>query len=383
MCLTTSTLLKGKFKFIPLVLSLGVVAGFLFLSLFPSASREPQSQWCTSSRNDRIPDEDAGWINGFSFANRRVKFREHAGGQFDWQFNNYSFREEKNTEEIPALGLTRVIVTGDSHMEGAVNSNETFANRLEDRLNHEMVENPHFEVLSGGVAFYSFKNYFGYLKKYLHLKPKLYVVVTFLGNDFLEAIKEDTCGKNPWATDAYFTRLVNAHSASGRDGMFWQGMNQAYLFQNEEARQMGLELAERHTMRLQTLARENDIDLLFVLLPSKIEVEPGRGGKVLRQAAEDLGLSSRDLMVNREVGLEYGRALKRLGIEYTDPYLQMLNSPEELYWKRDYHLSSKGHDRLAEIVYRSEALRKLRLKWELPSNLSRQGALKKGEANRS
>ena len=82
----------------------------------------------------------------------------------------------------------RILITGDSHTDGSVKNNEdTFINVLEQQLNTKQ-KNTYFNCINGGTAYYTFRNYYGFIQKYLYLKPDVFIINVFTGNDFRESI---------------------------------------------------------------------------------------------------------------------------------------------------------------------------------------------------
>ena len=45
---------------------------------------------------------------------------------------------------------------------------------------------PTCEVINGGTGYYGPHNYSGFLQRFMFLRPNLYVVVFYTGNNFLE-----------------------------------------------------------------------------------------------------------------------------------------------------------------------------------------------------
>ena len=97
--------------------------------------------------------------------------------------NNLGFREDEDTQENKPANTIRVLVTGDSHIDGVVYNSESFPNLLESRLNADY-GSERFEVINGGVGYYGPQHYLGFLRKYAFLRPDMFIVVVYSGNDF-------------------------------------------------------------------------------------------------------------------------------------------------------------------------------------------------------
>ena len=98
--------------------------------------------------------------------------------------NNLGFREDENTF-AKKNNEYRILVTGDSHTDGSVKENDsTFINVLEEKLNNNC-NSTYFNCLNGGTAYYTFRNYYGFLKKYLYLKPDVFIIASVLFPSFV------------------------------------------------------------------------------------------------------------------------------------------------------------------------------------------------------
>ena len=156
-----------------------------------------------------------------------VTWPEHPLGAVLFRTNNRGFREDEPTEV--ASDAYRILVLGDSHTEGAVNNDESFANVLELQVNKRS-ERP-VEVINAGVGGTGPYEMEGMLKTQLELEPELVIAVLFTGNDFWNALM---------ISDFYTKRRQRARSAEyggrivkARDNwpvVFAQGFNQAFLF---------------------------------------------------------------------------------------------------------------------------------------------------------
>ena len=171
-------------------------------------------------------DETVGHVHK-PYAKREYDWPECKKGKIVNKTNNLGFRKDVDTKINKASGVTRILVTGDSQIDGVVDNNESFPNVLEDKLNSEI--NPaKFEVLNGGVGYYGPDHYLGFLYRYLFLKPDVYIVVIYTGNDFLDAARileaRDGINKRP---EKYFHTLQNC---KWNDGAVNQVMNQVYYF---------------------------------------------------------------------------------------------------------------------------------------------------------
>jgi hypothetical protein len=84
--------------------------------------------------------------------NIEIPFAEHPGGKFQLVTNNQGLREDAPTQFQKRAGVPRILILGDLHTDGTVNSAETCPNVLEDVFNNR---GKTAEVLNAGVSGYS------------------------------------------------------------------------------------------------------------------------------------------------------------------------------------------------------------------------------------
>lgn len=282
---------------------------------------------------------------------RHVDWPEHPDGGFELRTNNLGFREDAPTTLAKPPGTIRILVTGDSHTDGVVANSESFANRLEDLLNSADGD-ARFEVLNGGHGHYGPQNYLGILERFLELDLDHFVVVFYVGNDFLDAVAEAWVRGQvelPDRPEGYMDRLEKAQSLSS--AAVSQSLNQVYLlhtFPKLEGLSLDITVDVFHT--ISQLCDERGIGLYTVLLPTKAEVEPETDHDTA-DAAVALGLEPRDLRLSRRLATRLETALEDLGIPVLDLYPAFDKSTDELFWKRDHHLDAAGHRLAAEVFF--------------------------------
>ena len=121
---------------------------------------------------------------------QKADFPEYQGTLI-LQTNNLGFYQAKDTTIEPAHGVLRMVVLGDSFTAGASNANENFPSVLEHLLNDAHPLAP-VEVLNAGVGRYGpYQSYVLLQHEILPLKPKHVIVAEYVGNDFLDMIRQD------------------------------------------------------------------------------------------------------------------------------------------------------------------------------------------------
>lgn len=111
----------------------------------------------------------------------RMRFPEHPDGGWRVRTNSEGLREDDEIRtEQPDV---RILVGGDSHTDGLCPNEASFANVLEALLADERPGET-VEVLNTGTGAYHFYNYLGVLERFRELRPDLYVIAVYGGNDF-------------------------------------------------------------------------------------------------------------------------------------------------------------------------------------------------------
>ncbi|MGE5197614.1 MAG: SGNH/GDSL hydrolase family protein [Deltaproteobacteria bacterium] len=284
--------------------------------------------------------------------------RPHARREYDWpeykkgnivlRTNNLGFRQDTDTEADKAKGVIRILVAGDSQIDGVVNNSESFPSVLESRLNSQN-QPAKFEIINGATGYYGPDHYFLFLYKYLFLKPDVYIVVVYTGNDFLDAarILEARDGMIKRPAD-YLSSLRNC---SRNDGAINQVMNQVYYFKTFAwMREKTVNHVLDRILKINELCKQHKISLLVAFLPTKADVEWQSDEEVLTKTKDCLKLSEPDLRINRELTESLIKGVSDKNINFIDLYEVMKNQNEEFFWKKDYHLNDRGHSFIAEKI---------------------------------
>jgi hypothetical protein len=276
---------------------------------------------------------------------------EHPDGRIVFRTNNLGFREDRPTEPVPR-GL-RILVTGDSHTEGAVNNAESFANVLERMLAGAAGADAPVEVLNAGVGGTAPHNHLALLRKHLPLQPDVFIAVLFAGNDFAGALMHSDflTKRRPKARDrSYFERFDPANQRWPT--VLPQGFNQAYLFRYREG---DAELALTVTLDVyEAMAREcaaAGVRFLVIVLPTKIDADLDDDREHIEAIREALALTTAELAVNRVLSERLARALAERGIECLDLTHAMAADPTPFYWRQDHHLNVAGHTFVAGRLF--------------------------------
>jgi len=295
-----------------------------------------------------MKDEIVGHVHR-PYAVRWYNWPEHKKGSILLRTNNLGFREDADTDARKSKDVIRILVVGDSQIDGVVYNNESFPNILETRLN-STTQGIKFEVINGGVGHYTLEHYELFLHKYLFLKPDKYIVVIYTGNDFLESARiiELKLGFHE-RPPQYISSLQKCMD----DGIISsQVMNQIYYFKTfPMMREKVIKHSAEIIRRISEVCMRYGIDFMVVFLPTKADVEWGRDSRRLEEEKECLGINEQDLSINQNLKNDLINFLSNYNIIYLDMYNYMVNKNEGFFWKTDYHLNDKGHRLLANTIY--------------------------------
>lgn len=295
-------------------------------------------------------DEVVGHLH-VPHARRELAWEEHPQGTIVMQTNNLGFRDDDDIPPAKGDDEIRVLVTGDSHTDGVVWNNESFANVLEARLNsrHGGVR---FNVLNGGVGYYGPYNYARFLDKFIDLEPDLFIVALYAGNDFMDAcqVLEST---GVFANDRPASYLEDLRACRKKIGpsIVSQGLNQLFYFKHFPTMEAAaLDFTEAQLLAIHERCEKRGIGLLVLVIPTKARLEAEVEAEHLAQAREILGLSKEQLETDQRLTTALLTRLAHRGIATLDLATPLSAHAPGLYWQLDYHLSTEGHRRAAEAV---------------------------------
>ena len=292
-------------------------------------------------------------ITGFTHrphAKRHYQWAEHSGGSLDLTTNNMGFRLDRDTAIDKDPSALRTLVVGDSHMSGVLNNSENFSHLLEVRMAANNPDNS-IEVLNAATGYFGPQHYLATLKKYLYLKPDIFIVIVFTGNDFADALKMIPDYDPNWHPDGYMQRLNEAVQIKGGD-VLAQGLNQIYYFKYfPEMKEKSLQHSYDQFLQIKEICEKNKIKFFLVTFPTKMEVEPDKDKKRLSQDILKLQLNNDDMLITARMREKLGDWARNNKIEYLDSTEAFIASEETLFWNRDYHLSVSGHQVLADSFF--------------------------------
>jgi hypothetical protein len=167
-------------------IAIWLIAGVLILE---GAVRLLHMQPRPGPYDPNVPDAELGMRPLPNLA-QKAEFPEYKGVLI-LRTNNFGFYQAKDTRIEPKDGVTRTAVLGDSFIAGASNAEDNIPSVLECILNRERPKAP-VEVLDVGAGRYSpYQCFIRMQRDVLRLKPKHIIVAEYVGNDFLDMIRQD------------------------------------------------------------------------------------------------------------------------------------------------------------------------------------------------
>ena len=259
-------------------------------------------------------------------------------------------------------GRARIVVLGDSFVFGqGVEANQSLSSRLEARLTES---GQRVEVLNAGVRGYGTAHEAAWLRRYgAPLAPKVVVLGIFLGNDLQDNATPLHDGLRaltpPQTWHAPVTRYLYAHShlyralraawyavAAGArtERLAWLSANFSDASDSPYDRATAKALDE-----IVQATREMKAELLAVLIPDALQVEPARQAEFdeISRANPALRL---DLAHPNRV---FARLLAERGIptvDLTPAFQARAKEPAPLYLPVDRHWNAAGHQFAADFI---------------------------------
>jgi hypothetical protein len=279
----------------------------------------------------------------------RIPWAEHPLRGWMMATNSIGTRDLEEPLIDPDL---RILVTGDSHADGVCNNAESFANLCQRWL--IWATKSRVDVLNAAKGGYHFYNYLGVLERFesLGLRPDVFVVTVYGGNDFEEALttRYFFAGQaRPRGVEDYWREVQSAVAVDGP--CLAQGYLALKYFRSRPAeRSVALDVALGVCAELAGRCRSRGIDLVVAYLPSQYELDPERSLREQAKVCDLLGLDRSDLDAAAQMADEFLETLEHLGVRALDLRPTLRECDEWPYWIEDHHLSAVGHRAVARAL---------------------------------
>lgn len=317
------------------------------------------------------------------------------------------------TEAVKPSNVFRVVVLGDSQTV-SVPYDLSYPKLLEDYLKNQDLGGKKLEVYDAGAQGHSPYQYYLTLNdRLLKFKPDLIIVALYVGNDFLDLYREDDRpslafdGTNfnhrppvfskyrapvpePWWVSFRITRLthglwtrsagyqisrvraiwaVGQNSGEGilasakylytiargnsiSDAIFRQSMNQILFLKTFPKEKIVIDRINLYVLDMMvSLSRREGFQLLYMPVPSKLQIEPETTEPVLQKTLDLCGFDRSALALEDSLTEGLFKDLSERAIK-TIELAQMMRerrSGGELY-DSSFHLAPEGHKVIASLL---------------------------------
>jgi hypothetical protein len=285
------------------------------------------------------------WVARAGPQDFRVQFAEHPEGWIRRVMNSRGLREEREFAACkPGL---RVLFAGDSHTDGACNTNEAFVHLLERdwKACHPGYE---LEAINGGLGGYSPYNYLGLIDTLADLVPDVYVVVVYGGNDFAEMMP----------LQRYFERRGPLQATASLDfakehrelrGPLAQEVFQAlYFAANPEDVAQCVATMSAISVAIERKCAARGCRLLFAYLPPAFVTQPQFFAEALARTREFVAVDDEMLAVSEHIADAWLASLREHGLAAVDLRPALHAAEEICYWRTEHHINLAGNRVVAD-----------------------------------
>lgn len=283
------------------------------------------------------------------------RLTEHPKGYWTMRTNSLSLREDcEPMSERPDL---RILVAGDSHTEGVCENSETFPHVLGRALTAAH-PNKRIESINAAKGSYSFYNYLGTLEKFLYLKPDVFVVAVYGGNDFEEVLTpyHFFTGTVRAPGSAEYWPLVENALAICPAWLAQDGLSVKYFQEQPSEIELAIQAAEAATLDMQDICEQHGIRLMYVYIPSRFDGEDPKciDDATLPHLARDLYAALEVRPESVKVPGEMANTLLRFLAEHHIPVLDVREvfrrNVGPFYWHADHHINVTAHRLIGESL---------------------------------
>lgn len=277
-------------------------------------------------------------------------FADHPGGGFHVVTDARGLRRDG---PIPA-GTPRILVLGDSHVDGVLDNPDNLCALLERQLREAGRAHT---VLNGAVGGTTFVNHLGALRRFADLEPAWVLVVVYGGNDFLDQARFERYVRGmdePTDTRQVLRRVLDSPlpGARARSGFVSQELFQAVHFQaNPGDESLAVEAAFELLWATQRECESMGARFAAVYLPPARRVEPAASAALVEECLGLAQVPAAALEVEERLQRALFARLSELGITAIDLTPSLAAEPGDNYWPSDLHLSIAGHRRAAEALF--------------------------------
>jgi len=357
---------QNYFKYLVFILIITVVFDYLGAKIYRYVIED-------TKRKLFLENDTLGFLHKLN-AEFTVSWQESPNGKITFKTNNLGFRENSPTFLEKECDY-RILVFGDSHTDGVVNNENSFVNVAESTLNK--TEPDFVEIINAGIGHQNLFQQYLQFKQSLYLKPNVAIFAFYTGNDFIEILdksvfhlefEEGTLNPHPaqqtvinfLSENSLIFRIVRKFNTSAyfkaeriKRYALWQSLAQEYYFnKNPEDFEKAVYLHKYVLTQIKKAAKKNGVQIYFIILPSKYQVERNSDLDNFKKIEEILDLSP-NAEVDEKIRINISEILITNEIPFLDPYeefIKQASTSRPLFWNADHHLSEEGHKKLGLLL---------------------------------
>ena len=276
---------------------------------------------------------------------------EHPGGGFQYRTNSLGFHGADDPS-FPPPDL-RVLVTGASNVQGVCADELSITGLLDRELAAARRPGGSVEVLNASAGGYSFYNFFAVLEEYRDLRPDVFLVVAYGGNDFFAGVRiwRYLNSMGPPGFQPY--RLADVYAAEDeyvRELLATELVQAVYMANNPDDEGVAIEAACDLTARMDALCRRLGTVLVLAYVPPPLQGQPELTSAQRTEANRVVGLPPDALAVSDRIADAWIAFARECGLPLADLRPAFRAARETLYWRTDSHLSPAGNRLVAEAL---------------------------------
>jgi len=267
--------------------------------------------------------------------------------ELDLRTNSLGMREdEEPLEQKPDV---RILVTGDSHVDGVCSNRDSLVNVLERSLAKSRPGRV-VEALNAACGGYNPYNYLGVLEKYRELEPDVFIAVVYGGNDFsgMMVVQRYFHRRSRPRFQPYSQQAV-IEGAEETKGIVPQELSQVcYFLNNPSDVEHAFDALAGNSLEMQRVCAKSGTELVLVYLPPPLRGQPERVDGT--QALTALGLPPESAELSDRIADSWLAFLAERGIASLDLRPVFRAAPERYYWDFDHHINLAGHRAVAAAL---------------------------------
>ena len=246
----------------------------------------------------------------------------------------------------------RILIAGDSHTDGVCNNSEAFGNLVEARLRSEY-PGRRIESLNAGRGGYSFYHYLGTLERFLYLRPDVFVVGVYGGNDFEDVLTlfHEYNGTMRPPGHGRYEELIDKALEIDKRCLAQSFVSLKYFDVYPEQMEVALQASRDITTEILVECLRHSIHPIFVYIPAMSDVEWERDAEVFESVAEVLEISPRGLRSTDVMADSYLAFLRERRVDVIDMREVFAKAGPGNFWLTDQHINLRAQQLIAAELH--------------------------------